>query len=51
MPGDQLILKAQIQRNLRGIWKFSAQAYVGDKLVSEAELLCTMRGLPAPGAQ
>lgn len=51
MPGDQLILKAQILRNLRGIWKFSAQALVGDKLVSEAQLLCTMRGLPAAAAQ
>jgi 3-hydroxyacyl-[acyl-carrier-protein] dehydratase len=44
-PGDRLILKAQILRNLRGIWKFSAQALVDDVLVSEAELLCTMRGL------
>jgi len=46
MPGDQLILKAQILRSLRGIWKFSAQALVDDMLVSEAELLCTMRGVP-----
>jgi UDP-3-O-[3-hydroxymyristoyl] N-acetylglucosamine deacetylase/3-hydroxyacyl-[acyl-carrier-protein] dehydratase len=46
MPGDQLILKAQILRTLRGIWKFSAQAIVGDTLVSEAQLLCTMRNLP-----
>jgi 3-hydroxyacyl-[acyl-carrier-protein] dehydratase len=45
VPGDQLILKSQIQRNLRGIWKFSAQAFVEDKLVSEAQLLCTMRGV------
>jgi 3-hydroxyacyl-[acyl-carrier-protein] dehydratase len=51
MPGDQLVLKAQILRNLRGIWKFAAQAMVGDKLVSEAQLLCTMRGLPAAAAQ
>jgi 3-hydroxyacyl-[acyl-carrier-protein] dehydratase len=51
MPGDQLILKAQILRNLRGIWKFYAQAHVGEKLVSEAQLLCTMRGLPAAAAQ
>jgi 3-hydroxyacyl-[acyl-carrier-protein] dehydratase len=45
VPGDQLILKSQIQRNLRGIWKFSAQAFVEEKLVSEAQLLCTMRGV------
>jgi 3-hydroxyacyl-[acyl-carrier-protein] dehydratase len=45
MPGDQLVLKAQVTRNLRGIWKFSAQALVGDMVVSEAELMCTMKNL------
>jgi len=51
LPGDRLILKAQILRNLRGIWKFSAQALVEDTLVSEAQLLCTMRDLPVNGGQ
>lgn len=51
MPGDQLILKVQILRSIRGIWKFSAQAMVGDKLASEAQLLCTMRVLPAGAGQ
>jgi 3-hydroxyacyl-[acyl-carrier-protein] dehydratase len=51
LPGDRLILKVQILRNLRGIWKFSAQAMVEDTLVSEAQLLCTMRNLPATGGQ
>lgn len=46
MPGDRLILKVQILRAIRGIWKFSAQAFVEDTLVSEAELLCTMRANP-----
>ena len=46
MPGDRLILKVQILRAIRGIWKFSAQAFVEDALVSEAELLCTMRANP-----
>ena len=46
-PGDRLILKVQILRAIRGIWKFSAQAFVEDVLVSEAQLLCTMR--PNPG--
>lgn len=49
MPGDRLVIKAQILRNLRGIWKFAAQAYVEDKLASEATLLCTMRGLSGNG--
>ena len=44
-PGDQLTIKAQILRNIRGIWKFSGQAYVEDKLVSEATLMCTMRNV------
>lgn len=42
-PGDQIIIKAQVVRNLRGIWKFSAKALVGDALVSEAELMCTIK--------
>ena len=46
VPGDRLILKVQILRAIRGIWKFSAQALVDDVVVSEADLLCTMRGNP-----
>jgi 3-hydroxyacyl-[acyl-carrier-protein] dehydratase len=42
-PGDQLIIKAQIVRNIKGIWKFTGQAFVNEKLVSEAALMCTMR--------
>lgn len=42
-PGDQLIIKAQILRSIKGIWKFTGQAFVDDKLVSEAALMCTMR--------
>ena len=44
-PGDQLIIKAQILRSIKGIWKFTGQAYVNDKLVSEAALMCTMRNV------
>ena len=44
-PGDQLIVKAQILRSIKGIWKFTGQAYVGDKMVSEANLMCTMRNV------
>ena len=45
VPGDQLTIKAQVVRNLRGIWKFTGQALVGETLVSEAELMCTMKGI------
>lgn len=38
-PGDQLILTAKLQRQMRGIWKFEAAAYVGDVEVASAELM------------
>ncbi len=44
-PGDQLIVKAQILRSIKGIWKFTGQAFVDEKLVSEASLMCTMRNV------
>lgn len=44
-PGDQLTLNVQLERFLRGIWKFAAQAKVGDNLVAEAEFMCTVRSL------
>ena len=43
VPGDQLIITAEIVRNLKGIWKFSAKAEVDGKIASEAVLMCTMR--------
>ena len=43
--GDQLILKVAIARQLKGVWKYSARAEVNDKLVTEAKLMCTMRGI------
>lgn len=45
--GDQLILKARLQRQLRGIWKFHAVAEVDGVLVAEAQLMCTMRDVSA----
>ena len=38
-PGDQLILTAKLTRQVRGIWKFSAAAYVGDVEAASAELM------------
>jgi 3-hydroxyacyl-[acyl-carrier-protein] dehydratase len=46
MPGDQMILKVQLIRSIRNIYKFTAQAYVEDAMVSEATLLCTIRTNP-----
>jgi len=42
-PGDQLLLKASISMNRRGMWKFLAQAEVDGQIAAEAELICTLR--------
>ena len=39
MPGDQLILKATLERSLRGIWKFSTVAEVDGAEVTSAEMM------------
>ena len=43
VPGDQLILKAVILRERIGIWKYSVKAEVDGRVVTEAELMCTIR--------
>ncbi|BBE49924.1 3-hydroxyacyl-[acyl-carrier-protein] dehydratase FabZ [Ferriphaselus amnicola] len=43
VPGDQLILKVQPIRNMRGLWKFKATAEVDGQLAAEAEIMCTMK--------
>ena len=42
-PGDQLVLRATLQRHLRGVWKFATEASVGENVVAHALLTCTMR--------
>ena len=42
-PGDQLVLHSTVERSRAGIVKFSANATVGDTVVVEADLMCTMR--------
>jgi 3-hydroxyacyl-[acyl-carrier-protein] dehydratase len=43
MPGDQLVLKAEILRTMRGVWKYSARAEVDGAMAAEAELMATLR--------
>jgi 3-hydroxyacyl-[acyl-carrier-protein] dehydratase len=43
MPGDQLVLEVNIERTVRNVVKYAGKAYVGETLVAEAELLCTLR--------
>ena len=42
-PGDQLILNATFERSKANIVKFSSFATVGDTIVAQADLMCTMR--------
>ena len=39
VPGDQLVLTAQLERSLRGIWRFSTIALVGEHEVAHAEMM------------
>lgn len=41
--GDQLMLHATLMRHIKGFWKFTAQAKVGNDVVAEAELICAVR--------
>ncbi len=43
VPGDQLILKADLIRHKRSIWKFDAKALVGDNVVASAEIICSVQ--------
>ncbi len=40
VPGDQLVLKAKIERRSKVIWKFSCEASVDGELCTAANLLC-----------
>ncbi|MDR0529879.1 MAG: 3-hydroxyacyl-ACP dehydratase FabZ [Zoogloeaceae bacterium] len=46
MPGDQLHLLVEIERQMRGIWKYKAAAKVEGEAVAEANLMCAQRELP-----
>ena len=42
-PGDQLRLEVEVMTVKRGIWKFKGVAFVNDKIVTSAELMCTQK--------
>ena len=44
-PGDQLIMDVELTRTKAGIFKFRGVTSVDDKVVCEADLMCTMRTL------
>jgi 3-hydroxyacyl-[acyl-carrier-protein] dehydratase len=39
VPGDQLVLSAQLERSFKGIWRFSTVARVGEDEVAHAEMM------------
>ena len=43
VPGDQLTMDIFTDRAKAGIYKFRAEARVGEELACEAHLMCTMR--------
>lgn len=43
MPGDQLHLHITIERHMRGIWKYNAEARVDGEIVASAKLMCAKR--------
>ena len=43
-PGDQLVIEAQLTRQLRGIYRFDATAHVDGELVSSAQFMTTEMG-------
>jgi 3-hydroxyacyl-[acyl-carrier-protein] dehydratase len=45
VPGDQLLLTAQLERSFKGIWRFSTRALVGDQEVAHADMMI------APGSE
>ncbi len=45
MPGDQLRHEVTMDRQLRGVGKFSARSLVDGQVVCEAELMCAYRSI------
>jgi 3-hydroxyacyl-[acyl-carrier-protein] dehydratase len=43
VPGDQLIVRVEIVRHKRGVWKVNSTATVDDKVVAEAQLMGALR--------
>ncbi|MGH8683410.1 MAG: 3-hydroxyacyl-ACP dehydratase FabZ [Burkholderiales bacterium] len=43
VPGDQLVLEARIERHLKGVWKFAAEARVGERVAAVAKMMCALR--------
>jgi 3-hydroxyacyl-[acyl-carrier-protein] dehydratase len=49
IPGDQLQFRVQLQKQKRDLWKFKAEARVGEELASEAEMMCVLKNVQPEG--
>lgn len=43
LPGDTLTFDMTLQREMRGIWKYSGVARVGDEVAVQADLMCAIK--------
>ncbi|TDU31221.1 3-hydroxyacyl-[acyl-carrier-protein] dehydratase [Panacagrimonas perspica] len=47
VPGDQLLLHTQLEKQKRDLWKFRTHATVNGVVVCEADMMCVLK-TPAP---
>lgn len=45
LPGDALHLHVVLDKHMRGVWRYNAQAKVEGELVATAQLLCAKRAV------
>jgi len=45
MPGDQMRMEVALEREMRGVGKFSARTLVDGQVACEAELMCAYRSI------
>ncbi len=48
-PGDQIYLNVQIDRILKGIWKYKGVARVDNVVVAEVEMMCILKAIEKSG--
>ena len=46
VPGDRLMMRAEVISAKRKIWKFDCKAHVEDEFVCSAQILCALRDKP-----
>lgn len=43
VPGDQLMLHSELDRQKRDVWKFRTRAMVGEDVACEADMVCVLK--------